>query len=287
MAAVDQSFEIQKIHDTVWVFKNAIKDSDQFVDYFENNREWKDWYTFGKMTVGSDNEDAKFQDFPSQEEWDNAFNQNLKSPGEDGYFENHIDNLFYEATKLYVEENSQSFDNWLYRPWNVAKYIPNLEHHAEYAMMHHTDFQREFSYNPGSKFGVTCVAYLNDNYTGGDVMFRFLDENDRSVIKEDYSYKPQAGDIVIFMSGHPHYHGVRAVTEGEKYIIRMYWMYEYQGHPLWLALKEKYGEDIWNQMEDARLKYNRNEENVTIVNNIPFWEPFEEYYSKEIESISL
>lgn len=285
MAAVESSFEIEKIHETVWVFKNAIKNSEQFVDYFENNREWKDWYTFGKMALGSSELDAKFQDFPSQDEWDDVFNQTPKSAEEDGYLENHINNLFYQATKLYIEENKPSFDNWLYRQWNVAKYEekPN----DQYAMMHHTDFQREFSYNPGSKFGVTCVAYLNDNYTGGDVMFRFLDENDRSVIKEDYIYKPQAGDLLIFMSGPPHYHGVKAVTKGEKYIIRMYWLYEYQGHPLWLALKEKYGDDIWNQMEDARLKYNRNQENITIVNNIPFWHSFEEYYAKELESIKL
>jgi hypothetical protein len=279
---VDQSFEIQKIHDTVWVFKNAIKDSHLIVEYFENSKEWKDWYTFGKMAQASNFEVMSFENFPSPEDWEERVSQVSHNQG---HLENKINDLFYNATRLYVEANQVNLDNWVFKQWNVAKYEekPN----EQYAMMHHTDFQREFAYNPGSKFGVTCVAYLNDNYSGGEVMFRFLDENDTSIIKEDYSYTPQKGDMVIFMSGHPHYHGVRAVTEGEKYIVRMYWMYEYQGHPLWLALKEKYGEDIWKQMEDARLKHNRSQEAITIVNNIPFWQSFEEYYSKEIESLNL
>jgi hypothetical protein len=237
------------------------------------------------MTVGSGNEDAKFQDFPSQEEWDNAFNQNLKSPGEDGYFENHIDNLFYEATKLYVEANSVSMSNWNYQGWNVGKYEPKLN--DKMAMAYHTDYQREYTHNPGAKFVVTAVFYLNENYTGGDVAFKFLDNDDFSILKEEYTYSPSAGDIVIFLSGHPHYHGVNTVTEGEKYIVRTYWRYEDPGHPLWLKLQEKYGEEVWEEMETVRVRATRTPENITNINEIPFWATFEEYYEKEIKELDL
>lgn len=283
------NFEIQKINNSVWVFKNAIKNSQDFIEYFEKNKKWKDWYTFGKVAeIVDEIQPIKFKNFPTSEEWKNS-ERYCKTDDlqEISFYENEINTLFHETTKLYVEENKIVLDNWVEDGWNVAKYVPNLENHSDYVMMHHTDFQREFSYNPGLKFGITAVFYLNENYDGGEVMFRFLDENDRSVIKEDYSYKPSAGDIVVFPSGPPHYHGVKAITSGEKYIIRNYWRYDYPGHPLWLKLQEKYGEDIWRQLEEARLKFNRNIDNIDVVNNIPFWVEFEEYYKKEIESLDL
>jgi hypothetical protein len=281
------NFDIEKIHETAWVFKNAIKNSQDFVDYFESNQEWKDWYTFGKMSEGPDWPPTTFEKFPTVEEWEDSKPYSDTSVGSKNYFANQIDDLFYYATKAYVEANNVSLDNWSVDGWNVAKYVPNPEEHEDYVMMHHTDFQREFEYNPGLKFGITAVCYLNDSYDGGEVLFRFLDENDPSIIKEDYTYKPAAGDIVVFPSGPPHYHGVKAVSNGEKYIIRTYWRYDYPGHPLWLKLQEKYGEDIWRQLEDQRLKFNRNSDNVEVINNIPFWLGFEDYYKKEIESLGL
>jgi hypothetical protein len=47
------NFEIEKIHDTVWVFKKAIKNPQDFVEYFKSTREWRDWYTFGTVADGS------------------------------------------------------------------------------------------------------------------------------------------------------------------------------------------------------------------------------------------
>lgn len=284
MAAAAYNFDIEKINDTVWVFKKAIKNPQEYVEYFEKSVEWTDWYTFGKHGRGHNFGSSKFENFPTLEEWE-AQREIAVQNESDKTFEKSIDDLFYHSTKLYVEENKFSFDNWVYESWNIAKYEPNQEN--EYVMMHHTDYQREYTHNPGSKFAITAVFYLNDNYNGGEVAFRFLDDSDVSIIKEDYEYKPSAGDIVVFMSGHPHYHGVKAVTEGDKYIIRTYWRYEYPGHPVWLKLQEKYGADLWAQMEADRVRSTRSSDNVTVINNIPFWIDFEEYYKKEIEMLNL
>jgi hypothetical protein len=281
------NFDIEKINESVWVFKNAFKNAQEYIDYLEKNQEWKDWYIFGKATDGPEWRATTFTSFPTEEEWQASKTYGDTELGGKNYFANQIDDLFYYATKAYAEANNVSLDNWSVDGWNIAKYIPNPEKLPNYVMMHHTDFQREFSHNPGLKFGVTAVFYLNDNYDGGDIQFRFLDENDSSIIKEDYSYKPKQGDVVVFPSGPPHYHGVKAVLNGEKYIIRNYWRYDYPGHPLWLKLQEKYGEDVWRQLEDQRLKFNRNSDNVTNINNIPFWMGFEEYYKKEIEMLDL
>jgi|688.fasta_scaffold00107_106 hypothetical protein len=285
MAETAYNFDIEKIQDTVWVFKKAIKNPESFIKYFEENKKWKDWYTLGRSANGT-LFSTSFDTFPTEEEWKRKKHESphndFKSPG---YYENKINDLFYNTTRLYVEENNLVFDNWIYNGWGIAKYIPDPQDNTEYAMFHHTDFQRELAYNPGSKFAITVVFYLNDNYDGGDVMFRFLDDNDMSIIKEDYSYKPQAGDIVVFMSGHPHYHGVKKVSNGEKYIIRAYWKYDYLGHPLWLKLQEKYGEDVWRQLEKERLRFSRNTDNIKMINNVQFWIEFEEYYKKELGSL--
>jgi hypothetical protein len=275
-------FDIQKIHNTVWVFKNAIKNSQDFVEYFDSSREWRDWYTFGKVADGSNFKNI-FTTFPTQEEWDSTRSVRSAALANEDYFENEINDLFYHATKLYLKENNIDLDNWTHEGWNVAKYEPKVD--DEMAMAYHTDYQREYTHNPGSKFIVTAVFYLNDNYSGGDVSFKFLDKDDVSILKEQYTYKPQAGDLVVFMSGHPHYHGVKTVTEGEKYIIRTYWRHDYPGHPLWLKLQEKYGETAWEDMERERVRATRRPENITSINEVPFWATFEEYYKKEIAEL--
>lgn len=279
------NFNIQKIHDTIWVFKNAFKETELFLDYIKD-KNWEDWYTFGKKTQLTGFQ-YKFDNFPSPEEWENKQPFDESSNVEFGYFENKINNLFYEVTKLYVEHNNVSLDNWMYSGWDVAKYHEDSNSESDYIMMHHTDFVRNVAYTPGQKFGITAVFYLNDNYSGGEVAYRFLNNDNISIIEEDYIYKPEKGDIVVFMSGHPHYHGVKTVTKGEKYIIRNYWRYEYPGHPLWLKLEEKYGKEEWSDKEYKRKKFNEDPNNIAILNNIPFWMSFEEYYKEELKSLHL
>ena len=275
-------FDIQKIHDTVWVFKNALKNPEDFVSHFDKTREWRDWYTFGKVAEGNNFNPNTFEDFPTEEEW-HLLRDLRGATLEDDYFENEINNLFYEATKLYVQKNNVKLDNWSYDGWNIAKYEPKDT--EEFAMYYHTDYQREYTHNPGSKFVITAVVYLNDNYAGGEVRFKFLDKDDVSILKEEYTYKASAGDIVVFLSGHPHYHGVGTVTEGEKYIVRTYWRTQYSGHPLWLKLQEKYGDEVWEEMESARVRATRDPKNITNINEVPFWATFEEYYEKEISEL--
>ena len=272
-------FNIEKIHESVWVFRNALENPQEVIDYFENNENWEDWYTFGKMTKMRGN-DWHFNQFPTEKEWNNKFNKIYSTETEYSYITRKIDSLFYKVTKLYVEENNISLNDWLFQGWNMAKYIPNPKNHPGYVMHHHTDFQREKSYQAGIKFGVTAVFYLNENYEGGEVEFRFVEDESLENVLEDYTYKPSAGDVVVFLSGHPHYHGVRAVTSGEKYIIRTYWRFNQTAHPKWLELEKKYGKEVWEEMEKERLRFTYRGENQKIINNIPKFISFEEYYYK-------
>jgi hypothetical protein len=59
----------------------------------------------------------------------------------------------------------------------------------------------------------SAVAYLNDNYEGGELYFQDL----------NFTYQPVAGDVVIFPSGAPFRHEAKPVISGIKYSIANWW----------------------------------------------------------------
>lgn len=67
----------------------------------------------------------------------------------------------------------------------------------------------------GEKFRrfASVVAYLNDDYEGGELNFRDL----------NFTYYPVAGDVVIFPSGAPFMHEAKPVISGVKYSIANWW----------------------------------------------------------------
>jgi hypothetical protein len=81
--------------------------------------------------------------------------------------------------------------------------------------------------------------YLNDDYEGGDIEYRIIDKHynhlriegetmidtDTGEVVPGFNYKPRAGDIIIFPSKLPYYHGVKKVTKGQKLFLRTFWMY--------------------------------------------------------------
>jgi hypothetical protein len=80
---------------------------------------------------------------------------------------------------------------------NFVKYGPG-KHFQE----HH---DHGYSYN----CTVSLVAYPNDDYEGGELVFRSW----------DLTYKPKAGDVVIFPSNYMYPHTAKMVESGFKYSI--------------------------------------------------------------------
>lgn len=92
-------------------------------------------------------------------------------------------------------------------------------------------------YHPGDEIGphydgdqgtkpllYTMVAYLNDDYTGGEISFSLVDDRELVPMNEldhpgiSYWVKPTAGSILVFPSTLPYYHQSHALKEGNKYI---------------------------------------------------------------------
>lgn len=111
----------------------------------------------------------------------------------------------------------------------------------ELTLPFHTDFYQGDEFEPGPKAEYTITIYLNDDYEGGEIDYRIysgkdgtfsikdgemipndLDNPNNSVTK--IAYRPKKGDVIIFPSRVPYYHGVRRVTSGIKRFVRMFWM---------------------------------------------------------------
>lgn len=60
-----------------------------------------------------------------------------------------------------------------------------------------------------SRYTISCVGYLNDNYDGGELHFKFF----------DLFYKPSAGDLVLFPSSYIYAHAAYPVKDGVKYSL--------------------------------------------------------------------
>jgi len=99
---------------------------------------------------------------------------------------------------------------------------------------------------PGPKFFITCTMYINDDYKGGDIEF-FVDG-------KLINHKPKAGDILIFPSEEPYYHGVKLIEDGYKFFVRNFVMEPFEGTKEWLDNQKKYGAYRWALMEQERIE---------------------------------
>jgi hypothetical protein len=152
------------------------------------------------------------------------------------------------AWPKYVKNWDRSNDPWSHSAISFLRYDPTNYNYDKknnkpgLAMDYHTDSAAFNEIDPGRKFVVTVTMYLNDDYEGGEISF--LDEETGTLT----NYKPKAGDVTVFPSGYPYFHGVLPVLNNERYILRMFWFCDYEGDKEWHQGKEKYGEEEWAKM---------------------------------------
>lgn len=63
---------------------------------------------------------------------------------------------------------------------------------------------------------IASLLYLNDDYEGGELYFP----------KQNIDISPSAGSLVVFDGGTNYIHGVRQITEGDRYVFVAFWDYE-------------------------------------------------------------
>lgn len=238
----------EQIYKDVFVYHNALKNSDEFMNLILSESAfttgWGDWYTMGRQTLIPEYPSTVWEEFPSEQEWNSVFSS-TNNP-----IARSVSDAFYLSTSDYVRRCNVSIQNWSHGTPTINSHY-SKERDSTLAMQYHTDFIMSEAECPGYKHWITCNLYINDNYDGGGLSFKvFKNESEYDI----FSYKPKAGDALVFPSHHPYYHGVKKTTSGEKFFVRLFWGYEYRGSDEWNRNKELLG-DEWIESERNRADY--------------------------------
>ena len=160
-------------------------------------------------------------------------------------------NIDVDLDSLSIDESGNPLHTWRWTGGTIGKYnVSNAD--ETFGMRYHSDYMREQGSAPGYKFVITCTIYFNDDYEGGEVDFAMGDK----LVK----YKPEAGDLLVFPSGHPDYltedgmpylHGVMPSYKTNKFLARMYWQKYQKGSDEWYAKEAEFGKDVWASMQPA------------------------------------
>ena len=105
-------------------------------------------------------------------------------------------NIDVDLSETSINENGDRIKVWQWTGGTIGKYHVSNET-EKHGMRYHSDYMREQADAPGYKFIITCTIYFNDDYEGGEIDFVMGDK----LVK----YKPDAGDLLVFPSGHPDY----------------------------------------------------------------------------------
>jgi predicted 2-oxoglutarate/Fe(II)-dependent dioxygenase YbiX len=244
------------LYDKVHVYKEIFKDVGSSAKFFLENNNWEKWGKWGRMSH-INNLVFNSENFPTEEEWQNykirvAKNNEKSEHKKFDSVSEEIFDIFYKVTKDYSFLNPADLPNWSFAPPSFCVYETKDGGSETKEMEYHTDYQRELADEPGEKFAITCNFYLNDDYEGGEIMFKIYNEEKNCY--EAFEYHPEAGDVLVFPSTDPYLHGVRLVTGGEKKFIRSFWCYKFDGSNEWWSNQKKYGEKLWSEMEKERAK---------------------------------
>jgi hypothetical protein len=182
--------EKEQLFPGIWVYRNILKKELNLVQRIENyinenNLEWQEAYVGykQKMPEYRDCVDFKIKKLlenprPVVDEiWQDAYNAKINAVNDYCNMYN-IEMKYWEAM-------------------NVIKYGPgqHFQEHADHGWSYYCT--------------VSLVAYINDDYEGGELSFGRL----------GISFKPKAGDLYIFPSTYLFSHRAMPVKKGTKYSI--------------------------------------------------------------------
>jgi hypothetical protein len=264
----NSELEFIEIYPKIVVYKNMFKDISKMYDTLKestaNNEDrlfskWSQWSRFGEYLNppllnhslnNLDEIETKTEIEKNQKDFMIDLLKNFHMATQDYAQRYGVDINTETLTK---DHDGNDVPLWKWVGPSVAKY--KLEIEDPVAMSYHSDFIREPITSPGYKFAITGLAYFNDDYEGGEIDF--------VIGNELYKYKPEAGDYLVFPSGHPdvltkdgivYLHGVLPPSGHHKYLSRMYWMKYSYGDPEWFAKEEEFGKSKWAEMQDEIME---------------------------------
>lgn len=273
------SMNVIELYPKIFVYKGLFKDIDKTYSLLKESEgeddglfsPWTQWSRFGEYI------NPIFKTYSDNLKIDHVEKVTTSTEKQEEHKQVLLEilNNFMIATKDYIAKNNVDFDEnriipdikdergnpmkeWEYTGPSIARYITDYDYPI--AMTYHTDYIREPIETPGYKFAITALTYFNDDYEGGEIDF--------IANGEAYMYKPEAGDLLVFPSGHPGFlmsegsiylHGVMLATKNSKYLSRMYWTKYSPGSAEWFENEEKFGKEKWQEMQQEIMQKFRDE----------------------------
>lgn len=181
------------------VYKNVFdkQKADYIIQTLENNLTSGKTYSWQGALVTESHE----QDFEARDCLDFKIGQGCLGPlNEDNRQLYDIHDISFKSIFPHVEDYGHYWGVVMryYEVFNFVKYEGTGKHFAVHA-----------DHGPAYVTTVSAVAYLNDNYTGGELIFpRF-----------NLTIKPEVGDLVVFPSTFIYEHSSEPILDGTKYSI--------------------------------------------------------------------
>jgi hypothetical protein len=264
-AMTNKVLESVEIYPNIFVYKNMFKDIAKSYKILTDSltetgdrlfSPWTQWSIFGEYlnpivpSFRLVDKDGGLKDIQTKTEIEENQKQfaiemmkNFQLVTED-YAKKH--NIDIDLNSKSLDDLGEMIPTWQWTGGTVGRYHIN----PRVGMNYHSDYIREQGHHPGYKFVITCTIYFNDDYEGGEIDFAMGDK----LVK----YKPEAGDLLVFPSGHPDYlteegkpylHAVMPSYNKNKFLARMYWQKYQKGTDEWYEKEEEFGKDIWAGMQ--------------------------------------
>lgn len=247
--------------DKILVYRNVLNNPESILNEILNSKNnnkkdnyisnWEDWaYSGSRAKLNFFDSGTKLTNeyavnqYKSIQEIKKAFHVVAKD-----YLNIYKDINYFDRIKQYEFDKSTSL--------NEGKLVildeVSILHHGktpdekDFGMNYHTDHHQYDPDSRGMHLFITITFYLNDNYEGGELSF--IDEKNNSLI----FYKPKPGDILVFPSFYPYFHGVDRVLSGDRYLIRTFLGYYYNGSEEWKNNFNEYKNE-WLNIEKERIE---------------------------------
>lgn len=283
----ESNLQAIEIYPNILVYKNLFKDIQKsykvLTDSLTENEDrlfspWTQWSIFGDYLnpiTPNFNMSKKYGNFEDMET-NTQIEEDQKNFGLEMMQNFHLVTEDYiKRYNIDVDLNETSIDDygnviptWRWTGGTIGKYHISVDDH-EVGMRYHSDYIREQGYAPGYKFVITCTIYFNDDYEGGEVDFAMGDK----LVK----YKPEAGDLLVFPSGHPDFltedgrpylHGVMPSYNKNKFLSRMYWQRYQKGTDEWYEKEAEFGKKVWAEMQpELEEKFRQLHPQRTVIEN--------------------
>lgn len=136
----------------------------------------------------------------------------LEAEWQTGYFKN-LETEIYEALLKYATQFPMILPClW----WKTKGHILSYKSGSALGLHADNDINYQPHYEPDYQLGIkhvlAAIAYLNDDYEGGEIVFPYA----------DVTYSPKAGDVLLFPANFICAHEVKPITTGNRYAYLSY-----------------------------------------------------------------